>query len=118
MIAGNRGFDPPPIDLSLRVCACTRAREIIEEFRLRFHSSSYAIVARYWSLWPRSECRTASKIVRGSPFRLFGTASVGSQSLTGIARLHQLRNDPKLVAASAVWPFDTGWATGLSNIPS
>src|SRR5262249_40439229 len=24
----------------------------------------------------------------GSPFRLFGTASVGSQSLTGIARLH------------------------------
>ena len=25
----------------------------------------------------------------GSPFRLFGTASVGSQSLTGIARLHQ-----------------------------
>jgi precorrin-8X/cobalt-precorrin-8 methylmutase len=47
----------------------------------------------------------------GSPFRLFGTASVGSQSLTGIARLHALRNDAKLDAVSAVWPFETGWAT-------
>jgi molybdopterin molybdotransferase len=46
----------------------------------------------------------------GSPFRLFGTASVGSQSLTGIARLHELRNDPQLTAASVVWPFETGWA--------
>jgi hypothetical protein len=51
----------------------------------------------------------------GSPFRLFGTASVGSQSLTGIARLHQLRNDPKL--ASAVWPFETGWATKARWLP-
>src|SRR5262249_54757058 len=47
----------------------------------------------------------------GSPFRLFGTASVGSQSLTGIARLHGLRNHPELADASAVWPFETGWAT-------
>jgi hypothetical protein len=46
----------------------------------------------------------------GSPFRLFGNGCVGSQSLTGIARLHQLRNDPKLAAVSAVWPFETGWA--------
>jgi precorrin-8X/cobalt-precorrin-8 methylmutase len=46
----------------------------------------------------------------GSPFRLFGTASVGSQSLTGIARLHRLRNDPKLAGVSAVCPFETGWA--------
>jgi hypothetical protein len=38
----------------------------------------------------------------GSPFRLFGTASVGSQSLTGIARLHQLRNDPKFSSVSTV----------------
>src|SRR5439155_20511575 len=37
----------------------------------------------------------------GSPFRLFGTASVGSQSLTGIARLHRLRNNPKLAGVSA-----------------
>jgi hypothetical protein len=30
--------------------------------------------------------------------------------LTGIARLHRLRNDPKLAGVSAVWPFETGWA--------
>jgi len=36
----------------------------------------------------------------GSPFRLFGTASVGIQSLTGIAHLHRLRNDPKLAVVS------------------
>jgi hypothetical protein len=53
----------------------------------------------------------------GSPFRLFGTASVGSQSLTGIARLHQLRNDPELVAVSAVWPFETGWASKAHWLP-
>jgi hypothetical protein len=53
----------------------------------------------------------------GSPFRLFGTASVGSQSLTGIARLHQLRNDPKFAAVSEVWPFETGWATKAKWLP-
>jgi hypothetical protein len=53
----------------------------------------------------------------GSPFRLFGTASVGSQSLTGIARLHELRNDAKLDAVSAVWPFETGWATRAKWLP-
>jgi precorrin-8X/cobalt-precorrin-8 methylmutase len=54
----------------------------------------------------------------GSPFRLFGTASVGSQSLTGIARLHQLRNDPELSAVSAVWPFETGWASRAKWLPN
>jgi hypothetical protein len=53
----------------------------------------------------------------GSPFRLFGTASVGSQSLTGIARLHRLRNDPKFSAISEVWPFETGWATKANWVP-
>jgi len=53
----------------------------------------------------------------GSPFRLFGNASVGSQSLTGIARLHQLRNDPKLAVGSTVWPFETGWATKAKWLP-
>lgn len=54
----------------------------------------------------------------GSPFRLFGTASVGSQSLTGIARLYQLRNDPELAPVSAVWPFETGWATKAKWLPN
>lgn len=46
-----------------------------------------------------------------TPFRLFGTGSVGSQVLTGIPRLHALRTDPLLNGISAVWPFETGWAT-------
>jgi hypothetical protein len=52
----------------------------------------------------------------GSPFRLFGTASVGSQSLTG--RLHRPRNDPKLAGVSAVWPFETGWAARAKWLPA
>jgi hypothetical protein len=46
----------------------------------------------------------------GTPFRLYGTASVGSQTLTGIPRLHELRFDPELGQRSAIWPFETGWA--------
>jgi precorrin-8X/cobalt-precorrin-8 methylmutase len=62
--------------------------------------------------------RLTDKLARsGSPFRLFGTASVGSQSLTGIARLYQLRNDPKLATVSAVWPFETGWASKARWLP-
>lgn len=45
-----------------------------------------------------------------TPFRLFGTGSVGSQVLTGIPRLENFRSDPQLEACSAVWPFETGWA--------
>jgi hypothetical protein len=54
----------------------------------------------------------------GSPFRLFGTASVGSQSLTGIARLYRLRNDHKFAAVSAIWPFETGWAAKAKWLPA
>jgi precorrin-8X/cobalt-precorrin-8 methylmutase len=42
---------------------------------------------------------------------------VGSQSLSGIARLYELRNDPQLTAASVVWPFETGWATKANWLP-
>lgn len=45
-----------------------------------------------------------------TPFRLFGTGSVGSQVLTGIPRLEALRFDPQLGPQSVVWPFETGWA--------
>ena len=47
----------------------------------------------------------------GTPFRLFGTASVGSQSLTGISRLNNLRFDLRFATRSTIWPFETGWAT-------
>ena len=53
----------------------------------------------------------------GTPFRLFGTASVDSQSLTDIPRLQNLRLDPKFAARSAVWPFETGWATKANWLP-
>jgi precorrin-8X/cobalt-precorrin-8 methylmutase len=45
-----------------------------------------------------------------TPFRLFGTGSVGSQVLTGIPRLESIRFDPQFARCSAVWPFETGWA--------
>ena len=50
-----------------------------------------------------------------TPFRLFGTGSVGSQVLTGIPRVESIRFDPQFIRCSAVWPFETGWApaTGL-----
>jgi hypothetical protein len=38
--------------------------------------------------------------------------------LTGIARLHRLRNDPKLTGVSAVWPFETGWAAKAKWLPA
>lgn len=45
-----------------------------------------------------------------TPFRLFGTGSVGSQVLTGVPRLDSIRFDPQFLRCSAVWPFETGWA--------
>jgi precorrin-8X/cobalt-precorrin-8 methylmutase len=46
-----------------------------------------------------------------TPFRLFGTGSVGSQVLTGIPLLERLRFDSEFARCSAVWPFETGWAS-------
>lgn len=53
----------------------------------------------------------------GTPFRLFGHGSVGSQTLTGIPRLHELRFAPEFVARSAVWPFEPGWAAKPDGYP-
>jgi precorrin-8X/cobalt-precorrin-8 methylmutase len=50
-----------------------------------------------------------------TPFRLFGTGSVGSQVLTGIPRLHSIRFDPQFARCSAVWPFETGWAPATGS---
>jgi hypothetical protein len=46
------------------------------------------------------------------PFRLFGNGSVGSQILTGIPKLQQLRQSQALRrhCQNQVWPFETGWA--------
>jgi hypothetical protein len=61
---------------------------------------------------------TDKRAKSGTPFRLFGTASVGGQSITGIPRLYQLRNEPKLAPRSTVWPFETGWAIKASWLPN
>ena len=50
-----------------------------------------------------------------TPFRLFGTGSVGSQVLTGIPRLENLRFAPPYSRCSAVWPFETGWAPAVGT---
>ena len=43
-----------------------------------------------------------------SVWQLAGAGSVGSQALTGIPRLLQLRTDPRLAMISHIWPFETG----------
>ena len=50
-----------------------------------------------------------------TPFRLFGTGSVGSQVLTGIPRLESIRFDSEFARCSAVWPFETGWASATES---
>jgi precorrin-8X/cobalt-precorrin-8 methylmutase len=50
-----------------------------------------------------------------TPFRLFGTGSVGSQVLTGIPRLESIRFDVQFNQCSAVWPFETGWAPATGS---
>jgi precorrin-8X/cobalt-precorrin-8 methylmutase len=43
-----------------------------------------------------------------SVWQLAGAGSVGSQVLTGIPRVLQLRTDPRLATISHIWPFETG----------
>jgi precorrin-8X/cobalt-precorrin-8 methylmutase len=55
-----------------------------------------------WRLCDR-RARTTSSV-----WQLAGAGSVGSQVLTGIPRVLQLRTDPRLATVSHVWPFETG----------
>ena len=41
-------------------------------------------------------------------WKLAGVGSVGSQALTGIPRVWQIRRDPRLAAETHIWPFETG----------
>jgi hypothetical protein len=45
-----------------------------------------------------------------SVWQLYGSGSVGSQSLLGIPAVKRLSNSASLRACSQVWPFQTGWA--------
>lgn len=44
-----------------------------------------------------------------SAWQLLGVGAVGSQTLTGIPVLHQLRHADGLAARTRVWPFETGF---------
>jgi len=44
-----------------------------------------------------------------SVWQLWGAGAVGSQALTGIPRLEQLRSAVGLSSCSLAWPFETGW---------
>lgn len=56
------------------------------------------------------EWRLTDRRARGVQpiWKLYTTGSVGSQALTGIPRLRAWRDDPRLSAHAAVWPFETG----------
>lgn len=41
-------------------------------------------------------------------WKLAGVGSVGSQTLTGIPRVWQIRRDPRLATVTHIWPFETG----------
>jgi len=41
-------------------------------------------------------------------WKLAGIGSAGSQALTGIPRVWQIRCDPELALATHIWPFETG----------
>ncbi|NKB55871.1 MAG: cobalamin biosynthesis protein CbiG [Alphaproteobacteria bacterium] len=55
-----------------------------------------------WRLCDR-RAKTTSSV-----WQLAGAGSVGSQVLTGIPRVLQLRTDPRLATISHIWPFETG----------
>lgn len=55
-----------------------------------------------WRLCDR-RAKTTSSV-----WQLAGAGSVGSQVLTGIPRVLQLRTDPRLALISHIWPFETG----------
>jgi hypothetical protein len=85
-------------------CAANRRHQYIPRRRphLPFETAQGELI--------KAKRLTDERVKSDTPFRLFGNDSVGSQSLTGIPRLHSLRNDDRFKAMSSVWPFETGWS--------
>lgn len=51
------------------------------------------------------------RVGRAQPvWKLAYTGSVGSQALTGIPRVREVRDAPRLAGISRIWPFETGLA--------
>ena len=88
-----------------------------------FKSGGYACVPQKRPAQPfvSAKARIASRRITDeragsdTPFRLFGTGSVGSQVITGIPRLESIRFDSQFARCSAVWPFETGWARATGS---
>ncbi len=55
--------------------------------------------------------RLIESVAKGAQevWKLSGAGSVGSQSLTGLAALFRLRNNPKLQGKTTVWPLESGF---------
>ena len=66
-----------------------------------------------------AEFRSTETVLAKKPFsgwQLLGAGAVGSQSLTGIAQLANLRSDPALASHFRVWPFETGFTSSSGLI--
>jgi precorrin-8X/cobalt-precorrin-8 methylmutase len=57
-----------------------------------------------------AERRLCDRLVRSTQpvWKLAGAGAAGSQALTGIPRVWQLRRDPRLAFRTHLWPFETG----------
>jgi hypothetical protein len=114
-------------EVASAINAAIASANALGPFWCLFKADSYASVPQKRPLQPfvctggaiASLRITDRKAGSDTPFRLFGTGSVGSQVLTGIPRLESLRFDRQFAQYSAVWPFETGWspAAGLWLAP-
>lgn len=61
------------------------------------------------------EYRLVERLVRAkglpiqSAFKLWGSGSAGSQTLTGLAAIGRLLDDPRLGSRGVLWPWETLW---------
>lgn len=57
-----------------------------------------------------AERRLCDRLVRSTQpvWKLAGVGAAGSQALTGIPRVWQIRRDPRLAFRTHLWPFETG----------
>lgn len=57
-----------------------------------------------------AERRRCDRVLRATQpvWKLAGAGAAGSQALTGIPRVWQMRRDPRLAFDALIWPFETG----------
>jgi len=74
-------------------------------------------MTRQWPSGPWEKRATDNDCPQAqSPWKLFGTGSVGSQMLLGLRHLHELRFESAFSSETTVWPFETGWADSPRRI--